>query len=141
MDHIVNSINKHDSPFISFCARIYDTVVGTFLVSKDINLEYLLSHFHIQDQILLAEHERRGHSRLVYSLINPVFQKSARFMLKELLRLSGKTCLYFEILNKTVIPTIFQELVHIRSRRFPHLLERKWDHERFDPKQATEDEQ
>ena len=22
-------------------------------------------------------------------------------------------------------------MVHIRSRRFPHLLERKWDHERF----------
>jgi hypothetical protein len=88
---------------------------------------------------LLAEHERRGHSRLVYSLINPVFQKSSRFILKELLRLSGKTCLYFEIMNKTVIPTIFHELVHIRSRRFPHFLDRKWDHERFDPKGAEEE--
>lgn len=44
---INKAIHEHDSPFISFCARIYDTVVGTFLVSKDINLEYLLSHFHI----------------------------------------------------------------------------------------------
>lgn len=62
-------------------------------------------------------------------------------MLKELLRLSGKTCLYFEIMDKTVIPTIFQELVHVRSRRFPHFLQRKWDHERFDPKQEEiEDE-
>ena len=53
-------------------------------------------------------------------------------MLKELLRLSGKTCLYFEILEQTVIPTVFHELAHIRSRRFPHFLERKWDHERFE---------
>lgn len=88
----------------------------------------------------MAEHERRGHSRLVFSLINPIFQKSTRFLLKELLRLSGKTCLYFEIMDRTVIPTIFHELVHIRSRRFPHFLERKWDHERFDPKQDFDQE-
>jgi len=52
-------------------------------------------------------------------------------MLKELLRLTQKTCLYFEVKTDTIIPTIFHELVHIRSRRFPHFLDRKWDHERF----------
>lgn len=50
--------------------------------------------------------------------------------MKEILRLSGKSCLYFEVMNRTVIPTIFYELVHARSRRFPHFLDRKWDHER-----------
>lgn len=122
MERIQNAVKDHNSSYLSFCARVYNTVIATFLISRDVNLEYLLSHFHIQDQILLAEHERRGHSRLVYSLINPIFQKSTRFMLKELLRLSGKTCLYFEIMEKTVIPTVFHELVHIRSRRFPHFL-------------------
>lgn len=88
----------------------------------------------------MAEHERGGHARLIYSLINPIFQKSARFMLKELLRLAGKTSLYFEINPRTVIPTIFHELVHIRSRRFPHFLERKWDHERHDPEVKQDDD-
>ena len=37
-----------------------------------------------------------------------------------------------------MIPTIFHELVHIRSRRFPHFLDRKWDHERYDPRQEDE---
>ena len=55
-------------------------------------------------------------------------------MLKEVLRLSGKTCMYFEIKDTTVIPTIFHQFVHIRARRFPHYLDRKWDHERYDPK-------
>ena len=54
-------------------------------------------------------------------------------MLKELLRLTAKNCLYFEVSTDTIIPTIFHELVHIRSRRFPHFLDRKWDHERFVP--------
>ena len=56
--------------------------------------------------------------------------------------MSGKTCLYFEVMNRTVIPTIFYELVHARSRRFPHFLDRKWDHERHveDKAIAEEDE-
>ena len=61
-------------------------------------------------------------------------------MLKELLRLAGKTCLYFEIQSQTVIPTIFAELVHIRSRRFPHFLDRKWDHERFEAEKGDEEQ-
>lgn len=87
----------------------------------------------------MAEHDKKGHSRLIFSIINPIFEKSTRYLIKELLRLSDKTALYFEIQTKTVIPTIFHELVHIRSRRFPHFLDRKWDHERFDP--AKDDEQ
>ena len=81
----------------------------------------------------MNEHERRGHTRLMFSIINPIFEKSTRFLLKELLRLAGKTSLYFEVAQGTVVPTIFQELIHIRSRRFPHFLDKKWDHERYNP--------
>jgi hypothetical protein len=103
--------------------------------AKDVNLEYYKSHFHIQDAILLNEHERKAHTRLIFSIINPIFERSTRFILKELMRLSANTCLYFEIHDQTVIPTIFTELVHVRSRRFPHFLDRKWDHERYVPPQ------
>merc|ERR1712218_540262 len=106
---------------------VEDSVVAAFLISKDVNLDYYVSHFHVQDQILMGEHDRKGHSRLVFSIINPIFEKSTRFLMKELLRLSDKSSLYFEIQTKTVIPTIFHELVHIMSRRFPHFLDRKWD--------------
>ena len=46
------------------------------------------------------------------------------------MRLAAKTCLYFEISNQTVIPQIFNELINVRTRRFPHFLKRKWDHDR-----------
>lgn len=45
--------------------------------------------------------------------------------------------MYFEVQRKTVIPTIFNELIHVRSRRFPHFLDRKWDHERWDNKSES----
>jgi hypothetical protein len=93
-----------DSKQISFVAKIRGMVIGCYVISKDVNLDYYKSHFHIQDSILLNEHERKAHSRLTYSVLNPIFDKSTRFILKELLRLSSNTCLYFEIHTKTVIP-------------------------------------
>lgn len=49
--------------------------------------------------------------------------------------------MYFEIHDRTVIPTIFYELIHVRSRRFPHFLDKKWDHERYVPEDATTNEE
>ncbi len=41
----------------------------------------------------------------------------------------------------TIIPTIFHELIHIRARRFPHFLDKKWDHERYDPEKILSEEE
>ena len=135
MEKFYEATINPDSPNLSFVCKIYDDVIGAFLLAKDVNLEYYKSHFHIQDAVLLNEHERKAHTRLIFSIINPIFESSTRFILKELMRLSANTCMYFEIHDQTVIPTIFSELVHVRSRRFPHFLDRKWDHERYIPPQ------
>jgi hypothetical protein len=60
--------------------------------------------------------------------------------LKELLRLSANSCLYFETHDRTVIPSIFYDLIHVRSRRFPHFLDRKWDHERYITEDQNDDD-
>lgn len=96
--------NEATAPHFTYTAKVLDTVVASFLISRDINLEYYVSHFHVQDQILMGEHERKGHARLVYSIVNPIFEKSTRFLLKEVLRLAGKTCLFFEVNDLTIIP-------------------------------------
>lgn len=87
-----------------FVAKIFDQVIGAFVISKDVNLEYYISHFHIQDQILIAEQDRKSHSRMIHCCINPIFEKSTRSIMKELLRLTQKTCLYFEVQTGTIIP-------------------------------------
>ena len=126
-DSILNPISTN----YGFVAKVLDEVVGCFVFSKDVNLEYYISHFHLQDHLLLPEQDRNSHTRLIYSCINPIFEKSTRFILKELLRLTHKKSLYFEVNTGTIIPTIFQELIHIRSRKFPHFLRKKWDHEKY----------
>lgn len=129
-EDIYNSLVNPESKYQTYVAKIANTVTGVFVLSKGVNLNYYKSHFHIQDSILLPEHDARGHTRMLHSVINPIFERNTRYFLKEILRLSGKTCLYFEIASRTVIPQIFNELISVRTRRFPHFLKRKWDHER-----------
>ena len=100
-----------------------------YVVSKTVNLDYYISHFCVQDHLILNEHPKTYHTKLIHSVLNPIFAKSMRFILKEILRLTGKTSLYFEVHSRTLLPDIFNELVFVRARTFPHFLKRKWDFE------------
>jgi|Transcript_1983 hypothetical protein len=80
--------------------------------------------------MLLNEHRRNGHTKLYYSILNPIFLNFQTLILKDILRLMNKTCLFFEIHDLTVIPDAFNDLLYVRSRRFPHFLIKDWDHER-----------
>lgn len=46
---ISEAITKPDAPSLCYTAKIIDNIIGVFLISKDVNLEYYKSHFHIQD--------------------------------------------------------------------------------------------
>jgi hypothetical protein len=38
------------------------------------------------------------HGKIIHSIINPIFIKYSRLMIKEIMRLLNKTCIYLEIL-------------------------------------------
>jgi hypothetical protein len=56
-----------------------------------------VSHFFVQDQLILSEHPPASHSKLIHAILNPLFTKSTRYILREVMRLANKTCLYFEV--------------------------------------------
>jgi len=66
---------------------------------------------------------------LLHSILNPLFIKSSRFILKEILRLSNKTTIFFETHERSLLPDIFNEFYLVRARTFPSFLKRKWDFE------------
>jgi hypothetical protein len=47
MKSIVNATSSFASPNLSFCSRIDGNVIATFMISKDVNLDYYIAHFHI----------------------------------------------------------------------------------------------
>jgi hypothetical protein len=71
-------------------------------------------------------------------VINPIFERYSRFVLREASRLTATSAFYMELSESTAIPSLVNELIFVKSRRFPHFLVKKWNHERFDPKEVTE---
>lgn len=121
--------NGNKSPLECFSVWIFDTVIGIYVLSKQVNVGYNTSHFCIQDHVLLKEHSVEKHSKLIHAILNPLFIKQTRFILKEIARLMNKTNIFFEVHDRTLLPDIFNEFVFVRPRAFPHFLKRKWDYE------------
>jgi hypothetical protein len=78
-EDVYSSLVSSDSKYQTYVAKIANSITGVFVLSKDVNLNYYKSHFHIQDSILLPEHDRRGHTRLLHSVVNPIYERNTRY--------------------------------------------------------------
>ena len=132
INNLYEVLVKKEASKQCFLTTLGDDIIGEAIITKDVNLPYYKSHFHIQEYMLLQEHERTGHKRLIMFVLNPIFEKSARFVLREIMRLSSSTCLYMELHENSVVPPIVSQLIYVKTRRFPHFLKMKWNHERSD---------
>jgi len=138
LDSVTEVLVNGDKTKQCFLIALNADIMGVLVMSKDVNLPYYQSHFHIQDYILLREHQRTQHKRIVTFVINPIFEKYSRFVLREALRLTAASAFYMELSESTAIPSLVNELIFVKSRRFPHFLVKKWNHERFDSKEVTD---
>jgi len=50
------SIKENASKKMAFSVFCRDTIIGMYILSKNVNLPYYESHFCIQDHIILEEH-------------------------------------------------------------------------------------
>jgi len=100
----VEAIRSNASRMLAFSVFCQNLLIGVFVVSKTTNIDYYVSHFCVQDHIILSEHPKPFHSRIIHSVLNPLFAKSSRFVLKEILRQTNKTCLYLEVNSQTLVP-------------------------------------
>ncbi|RMX46732.1 hypothetical protein pdam_00025357, partial [Pocillopora damicornis] len=80
-----------------FVAKSLDQVVGVALLRREEDIEYIRSHFNIEDFIYFNHHKRDEHGRLFHFALNPVFQQYSKHFLKEVLRLAHKSCLYYPV--------------------------------------------
>lgn len=72
---------------------IGETPVALALMARDVNIDYLTSHFHLNDYILFPSHEK-SYTKVVDMIINPIYIKSFRIMMMEILRMMGKTIVF-----------------------------------------------
>ncbi|XP_016067517.1 PREDICTED: cilia- and flagella-associated protein 61 [Miniopterus natalensis] len=85
------------TPLQAFVADVAEQIVGIAVVRDEMDIEYIRSHYNIEDFIYFSHHQREEHGHLYHFALNPIFRHYSKFFLKEILRLGYKSCLYYPI--------------------------------------------
>ncbi|GAB1286987.1 Cilia- and flagella-associated protein 61 [Apodemus speciosus] len=83
-----------------FVAEVADQIVGIAVIRKEMDIEYIRSHYNIEDFIYFSHHQQEEHGRLNHFALNPIFRHYTKFFLKEILRLGYKSCLYYPVYSQ-----------------------------------------
>ncbi|XP_023393515.1 cilia- and flagella-associated protein 61 isoform X7 [Pteropus vampyrus] len=85
------------TPLQAFVADVAEQIVGIAVIRNEMDIEYIRSHYNIEDFIYFSHHQREEHGHLYHFALNPIFRHYTKFFLKEILRLGYKSCLYYPI--------------------------------------------
>uniref|UniRef100_A0A670K7K1 L-amino-acid oxidase n=1 Tax=Podarcis muralis TaxID=64176 RepID=A0A670K7K1_PODMU len=85
------------TPIQAFVAEVLHQIVGISVIRNETDIEYIRSHYNIEDFIYFSHHQQEEHGHLYHFALNPIFHHYAKHFMKEMLRLAYKSCLYYPI--------------------------------------------
>ncbi|MGH0137710.1 UNVERIFIED_CONTAM: hypothetical protein FKN15_036573 [Acipenser sinensis] len=85
------------TPVQAFVAEVLHQIVGIAIIRNEEDITYIRSHFNIEDFIYFSHHRQEEHGQIFHFVLNPIFQHNTKHFLKEILRLSDKSCLYYPV--------------------------------------------
>ena len=95
--HNCDPVTQGAAPLYFFIAKCLTQIVGAVVIRTEKDIEYIRARFNIEEFIYYNYHKQHEHARLHFCIVNPVFQRHVKFVLKEVLRQSHKTCLYYPL--------------------------------------------
>ncbi|NXG72439.1 CFA61 protein, partial [Baryphthengus martii] len=81
----------------AFVAEVLNQIVGVSVIRDEMDVEYIRSHYNIEDFINFNYYQQEEHGHLYHFVLNPVFHRYTKHFLKEILRLAHKSSLYYPI--------------------------------------------
>ncbi|NXW42893.1 CFA61 protein, partial [Nyctiprogne leucopyga] len=85
------------TPVQAFVAEVLDQIVGISVIRDEMDIEYIRSHYNIEDFIHFNHYQQEEHGHLYHFILNPIFHHYTKHFLKEILRLAHKSSLYYPI--------------------------------------------
>ncbi|NWW42981.1 CFA61 protein, partial [Pedionomus torquatus] len=85
------------TPVQAFVVEVLDQIVGISVIRDEMDIEYIRSHYNIEDFIHFNHYQPEEHGHLYHFVLNPVFHHYTKHFLKEILRLAHKSSLYYPI--------------------------------------------
>ena len=92
-----DSLEQDGTPIQAFVATCLEQVVGVAITRQEEDIEYIRSHYNIEDFIYFNHHRRDEHGHLHHLAVNPIFQHQTKQLMKEVLRQAHFTCLYYPV--------------------------------------------
>lgn len=117
--------DDNGTPIQAYVAECGGQVVGVAITRQEEDIEYIRSHYNIEDFIYYNHHRRSEHAHLHHYALNPVFRHYSKHFLKEVLRLGHNTCLYYplypgfsenQVLKHSLVAAL-NDMVPVRARR------------------------
>ncbi|XP_071962157.1 cilia- and flagella-associated protein 61-like [Antedon mediterranea] len=114
------------TPIQAFVGECEGQIVSIAITRSEEDIEYVRSHYNIEDFIYYNHHRRDEHAHLYHFTMNPIFQHYTKHMLKEVLRQSHRSCLYYPVFPpysvskgsaRHSLVTCLNYMVPVRSRR------------------------
>lgn len=102
----------------AYIAEVLGRVVGFAIIRSEEDVEYLRSNFNIDDFIYYTHHRREEHGHINHFSLIPVFSFLTKFFIKEILRSSSKTCLYYPIYPEYASKNLLESYSLISSLNF-----------------------
>lgn len=81
----------------AYVAEALGRVIGVAIIRQEADIEYLRSTFNIEDFILFQQHKTNEHAHVNHFAVIPIFSFLTKYFIREIMRKSRKTCLYYPI--------------------------------------------
>ena len=102
----------------AYVAQVMGRVVGVAIIRPEEDIEYLRSNYNIDDFILYTHHRREEHGHIHHFALVPIFSYLTKYFLREILRKSNKTSLYYPIYPKYAPDAVAQKYSLITALNF-----------------------
>ncbi|CAH8493747.1 unnamed protein product [Schistosoma mattheei] len=123
---ISNGRDEDGTIIFSYVAIALGKLVGVAILRDEHHIEWLRAHYNIEDFIYFTHHARNEHVSLYHFLLAANFQSRTELFLREILRLSKKTCIYYRVLppyaeeskfNRCTLITCLSKLSLVKPRK------------------------
>lgn len=118
-----NDIVLEDNPMEStFVIMFGIRVVGFAIISRkkltDENINKLREEYNLDDKVDYEKHPSRSQAFITHYLIDPIFSIWFQFTLREIMRMYGKTVLYYQVTGEYVpADEMINELIPVPPRK------------------------
>ncbi|XP_071035159.1 uncharacterized protein [Parasteatoda tepidariorum] len=122
LDDLNHCLEDADEALQGICLISEDQILGIAIVSSSKETDLIRRSYDIAERINVKHHEHTKQGELKHCVLHPIAKSSAKFFLKEVMRISEKSILYYKIYPSHEIylnPLYWQSLCNILDQLIP----------------------